>query len=300
MIRSKLRVAVSLLSLFLGLSTHASDIDDPFPSTTWAEMRAAYPARLAAACQAARARIAELSTTPASAGLSTSITQAVCECMPNRADGLLSHLASEEPDKQISPERRAAFGAGVFEQCSEAMSPPSFDLPSGDKGKIETVRAGLAGGCIASVIARELTPPGPERTLGDLTVDNKCNCFAPEMDRSLRMLVASANGNAITNSALFVAIQTPTQTCGARMIRGLASLCGKIPDRTLAGVDQPVYCACLSDGILSLSDEDLVPQADFRPPGGTGRSRILTSRFQEVDSACRARAMSSASPTSLR
>lgn len=280
---------LSLCLLAGGQAAVASGLDDPFPSTTWAQMRVAYPGQVAAACAAVRARVAALSMSPATRRFGDSMTKAVCECMPTKTDGLLSNLAAQEPDKRVSAERRVAFGASAFEQCRETESSPPPALPSGDEGKIEAIRIGLVGGCLATIVSRELAATNSERRTGELLVDNKCDCFAPEMDRSLRKLVVSSNGQPIGRDAMFIAVRQPTQTCGARMIRGLASLCGVVPDRTLVGIDEPLYCRCLSDGLRNLSDEDLLPESAFTAPGEVARSRPVANALHELEANCRAR-----------
>lgn len=279
---------LTVLLFAIGEAAVASNFDDAFPSTTWLQMRDAYPAQIAAACAAVRTRAAELSSSPSTRAMGDSVTRAACECMPMKTDRLLSDLAAQEPAKRVSAERRAAFGASALDQCRDAESSPSVAMPSGDQGKIEAIRIGFVAGCLISVVSRELTRPGPERMAADLLVDSKCNCFAPEMDRNLRALVASSNGGPIASNDVFIAVRRPTQTCGARMIRGMASLCGVMPDRSLVGIDQPAYCSCLSEGLRKLSDEDLLPTSSFSAPGEVARPRPASKAFNNLQTSCRA------------
>ena len=268
----------------------AAEPDGQLPSTTWAQMRSDYPARTADACAAVRTRATKLSTTPARRAMAESITRAACECLPRKIDRLLGRLATEEPGKRVSPERRSAFNASAFEQCKDDVPAPSLAFPPGDEGKFDAIQTGFLTGCLTLVVSRELTPRGPERAAADLLVENKCDCFVPEMDRSLRALVVSSKGGPIAGDDLFAALRAPTQSCGARMIRGTVALCSVIPDRTLAGLDQPAYCACLTDGIRSLSDGDLLPSSSFTVPGSVTSHRPVTNPFNGLDATCRARA----------
>jgi hypothetical protein len=290
MTASKLHSLLLTLSLLApGLAAVAASVEDPHPPTTWAQMRVEYPAQIASACAAIRARAPALSTSPSTRATADALTQMVCECMPPTTDGLLKDLAVKEPTAPVSTDQRLTLVSTAFEQCRKAVSAPSVAPPSGDQGKIETVLQGFVEKCITLVMSRELTPPGPVRATADLMVANTCDCYVPEMNRSLRALLASSKGAPLSGDGLFVALREPTQLCGARMLRGLASLCTVIPDESVAAADQPAYCACVSDGLRDLSDEELLPRSSFTAPGEAARPSASTSAMKKLDATCRAR-----------